>query len=157
MNPESENWFAKHRNLVFGAAVVVLILNLALLLVTPNVKVVTIEEETPEYCTEDLTAGITHTLMLNGTLRRTVFSAATFVGTLSIDGSEPFTLQFVRRDGSWAGKIPDSAPVSAVFAGKGFDEIVLILADDTTRFLAPGAVNARAAHVRLRSYEAPQS
>ena len=152
MNAQNETWFTRNKESILGIAVAVLILNIVLFLFVPNASVVSFDAQTPAYDAGDASFSELHTLTLNGTRKAHVLKSDTFSGTISVDGSEPVELTLVRENGRWVGELPEQSPVRAIYSARDFSKLVLILAGDEDRFLAPDAQSARAAQLLLRSY-----
>ena len=180
MNEESNNIFGRHRNLIFGFAVVILILNIALFVLVPQQTPVEINETVTEYAADDEAFAAEHTLQLTGTLTKSMIAKNTFEGTIwmsGVDGLDaPLGVHLTREDGRWSGYFTDadgqpegaSSDLAEINAGKDFDDIVITFWDaraqkedggisasydaGTAHFAAVGAANRRVALTLFRSY-----
>ena len=152
MNPQEENWFSRNKEAILGIAVAVLVLNIVLFLFVPTNYSVSVDTETSAYDAQDAAFQEPHTLTLTGTRSAYVLKPDLFSGEISLDGASPVHLELVRENGRWVGTIPEQSPVSAVYAARDFQKLVLVLSADEDHFLAPEARNARAAQVMLHSY-----
>lgn len=180
MNEESNNIFGRHRNLIFGFAVVILILNIALFVLVPQQTPIEINETVTEYAADDESFAVEHTLQLTGTLTKSMIAKNTFEGTIwmsGVDGLDtPLAMHLTREDGRWSGYFTDehgqptgaSSDLAEINAGKNFDDIVIIFWDTreqkedggisasfdaaTAHFAAVGAANRRVALTLFRSY-----
>ena len=105
MNEESNNIFGRHRNLIFGFAVVILILNIALFVLVPQQTPVEINETVTEYAADDENFAVEHTVQLTGTLTKSMIAKNTFEGTIwmsDVDGLDaPLGVHLTREDGRW--------------------------------------------------------
>jgi len=180
MNEESNNIFGRHRNLIFGFAVVILILNIALFVLVPQQTPVEINETVTEYAADDENFAVEHTVQLTGTLTKSMIAKNTFEGTIwmsDVDGLDaPLGVHLTREDGRWHGYFTDesgqpqgaSSDLAEINAGKDFDDIVITFWDareqkedggisasydaGAAHFAAVGAANRRVALTLFRSY-----
>lgn len=180
MGEESNNIFGRHRNLIFGFAVVILILNVVLFVLVPQQTPVAIDQTVTEYAADDEDFAAEHTLQLTGTLTKSVIAKNTFEGTIwmsGVDGLDaPLGVHLTREDGRWSGYFTDadgqpegaSSDLAEIQAGKDFDDIVIVFWDtreqradgggsatfsvETAHFAAVDAANRRAALTLFHTY-----
>lgn len=157
MGEENKNWFARHRTVVFGIALAVLILNIIVLAIVPTQTPVELSQTVTEYALDDEAFAQEHTLTLTGTLTKSMLHKSLFHGTLTVSGvsgmEQPYSLLLTREDGAWTGL--SDAPISSFSAGKDMDELLIVLPhgqDTDVYFLAPGAGSRQAALTRLYTY-----
>ena len=167
MGEENKSWFSRNRGFVFGFAVVIAILNLAILILVPQQTPVAIDQAVMEYVCSDESSAVEHTVQLTGTLTKSVVAKPVFQGTLRISGvdalAEPVTLRLERQDGRWTGNFNDAYGqplvwqqygVLSIDADKNLGELLIRLMPDEAQqhFLAPGAASRTAAMTRLYTY-----
>lgn len=152
MNPQDENWFSRNKEAILGIAVAVLVLNIVLFLFVPTNYPVSVDVETFAYDAHDASFQEQHTLTLTGIRSAYVLKPDLFSGEISLDGASPVRLELTRENGRWVGTLPEHSPVSAFYAARDFQKLVLVLSENDNHFLAPEARNARAAQVMLDSY-----
>lgn len=177
MNNREDNWFVRNRHFIFGFAVVVAILNIALLVLVPQQTPYSWSGEVTEYALGDDTFAEVRTLTLEGTLTSSVIGGTRFDGALTISGYPELadlTLHLARRDKRWQGAFQDSngQPVSGavheVYGTKEFEHIAIDFWTDreeagegvvlwsmdapNAHFLVPGAESRQIALRRYQEY-----
>ena len=142
MNNREDNWFVRNRRFIFGFAVVVAILNIAILLLVPQQRPVSWTGETTEYAVDDESFAETRTVALEGTLTSSVIGGTRFDGTLTISGYDELddlTLHLTRRNKRWEGNFntaagqPTTTVVHEVYGTKDFDSLMVDLWSSVTQ------------------------
>ena len=136
MNNREDNWFVRNRRFIFGFAVVVAILNIAILLLVPQQRPVSWTGETTEYAVDDESFAETRTVVLEGTLTSSVIGGTRFDGTLTISGYDELdgmTLHLERKNKRWQGNFntaagqPVTTAVHEIYGTKDFENLILDL------------------------------
>lgn len=151
-----ETWFHKNRGFILGFSVVIVVLNIALFLLVPLEKVVSIDAAAPEFSAVDEAFRTEHTVQLDGTIISRSFQPDTFEGTLCVDGASA-GLNGTRENGVWKFTW-DGAQNDQILDLRGDREltnlVILFSAEaDGIRFLSVRADNRTAAlHQRNEYY-----
>lgn len=153
---KKESWFHRNRGFILGFALVVAVLNIALLIAMPTESAVHFAGEVQEYTVLDESPVCSHTVELTGTLTSRTFRPTEFAGTLCLDGAE-WGLAGARADGVWelAVTAPENgADAPQILAVRGDREmtsvVVLLEKGENAHFLSLYAGNRAAA---LRGFE----
>lgn len=177
MNERGITWFGRNRGFIFGFAVVILVLNLVILVLAPQQTPIRYTGTETAYDPQDESFAEEHTVIIDGTLTKSVFGKPQFQGTFYIDGveqlTEDMTLELTRENGRWNGGFLDgprlvmTVGIADIEADKNFGDIIVVFWDrfeesgdhvmaavdpENARFLCVGAKSRYQAIYRQQEY-----
>lgn len=151
-----ENWFSRHRTFIFGFAVVIVLLNLALFLLVPQQRAIVWEGEATEYAVDAEDFAELRTVKLDAVLTTSILGGTSLDGTLTISGhgltETPFHLE--RQNRRWVGSFRDASgqprttEVHEIYSTKELETIVIDFWThfDQTDTQTTAALNPESAH-----------
>lgn len=143
MQEREENFFTRNRKLIFYAAIIVLLLNVAVYFLVPQQKTVKYSGVVTEYSLTDSSFAAEHEAQIDGYFMNSIVLGDTFTGTFAVEGvqgAEPADKAELLQDGRlWQVRSQDGA--AAEISGVRYDRengVWLISLRDPDHFIAIG-------------------